>query len=80
MRPGICNRIAGSVSDGFEELLVLFTDTIGGDVQQVHRPHMGSILNQILGPIQRFPQCLKSVRIVAFAFFLDSGVPKSAYR
>jgi hypothetical protein len=39
-----------------------------------------SILNQILRSIQRFPQCLKSVRIVAFAFLLGGGVPKSADR
>jgi hypothetical protein len=34
------------------------------------RVSLASILNQILRPIQRFPQCLKSVRIIAFAFFL----------
>jgi hypothetical protein len=44
------------------------------------RIRLGSILNQILGPIQRFPQCLKSVRIIAFAFFLDGGVPEAAHR
>jgi len=37
------------------------------------------MLNQILRPIQRFPQCLKSVRIIAFAFFLDGGVSKAAF-
>jgi hypothetical protein len=41
---------------------------------------MGSILNQILGSIQRFPKCLKGVRIIAFAFFLDGRVPEAAYR
>jgi len=25
-------RIAGSLGDGFEEIVVLFTDTLGGDV------------------------------------------------
>jgi hypothetical protein len=39
-----------------------------------------SILNQIFRPIQRFPQSLKSVRIIAFAFFLDGGVSEAAYR
>jgi hypothetical protein len=29
--------------------------------------------------LQRFPQWLKSVRIIAFAFCLDGGVPKSAH-
>jgi hypothetical protein len=42
------------------------------------RPHSGSILNQILRPIQRFPQCLKSVRIIASAFLPDGCVPKAA--
>jgi hypothetical protein len=44
------------------------------------RPHIGSILNQILRPIHRFPERLKSVRIVAFAFCLYGSVPKVAYR
>jgi hypothetical protein len=44
-----------------------------------YRPH-GSILNQILRPIQRFPERLKSVRIIAFAFWFDGGVPKAADR
>jgi hypothetical protein len=39
-----------------------------------------SILNQILRPVQRLPQCLKSVRIITFALFLDGGVPKATYR
>ena len=39
-----------------------------------------SIQNQILRPIKRFPISQKSVRIIAFAFFLDGGVPKAAYR
>jgi hypothetical protein len=39
-----------------------------------------SILNQILRPIQRFPQSLKSVRIVAFAFFLYRSIAEAAYR
>jgi hypothetical protein len=39
-----------------------------------------SILSQIFGPIQRFPQSLKSVRIIAFAFLLDGGVSEAAYR
>jgi len=39
-----------------------------------------SILTQIFGPIQRFPQRLKSVRIIAFAFLLDGGVSEAAYR
>jgi hypothetical protein len=46
----------------------------------LYRPRIGSILNQILRPIQRFPQCLKRVRIVAFAFFLNGSVSKSADR
>jgi hypothetical protein len=41
---------------------------------------MGSILNQILGSIQRFPKCLKGVRIIGFAFFLDGSVPEAANR
>jgi hypothetical protein len=39
-----------------------------------------SILNQIFRPIQRLPQCLKGVRIIAFAFFLDGRIPKSEDR
>jgi hypothetical protein len=42
--------------------------------------HTRSILNQVLDPIQRFPQCLKSVRIIASAFCLDRGVPEAANR
>jgi hypothetical protein len=38
-----------------------------------------SILNQIFGPIQRFPQSLKSVRIIAFTFFFDGGVSEAAH-
>jgi hypothetical protein len=38
-----------------------------------------SIPNQLFGPIQRFPQRLKSVRIVAFTFWFDAGVTKAAY-
>jgi hypothetical protein len=41
---------------------------------------MGSILNQILRPIQRLPQTLKSVRVIAFAFWFDGRVAKSAER
>ena len=37
-------------------------------------------LNQIFRPIQRFPQSLKSVGIIAFAFFLDGGVSEAAHR
>jgi hypothetical protein len=46
----------------------------------VDNVHTYSILNQIFRPIQRFPQSLKSVRIIAFAFFLDGGVSEAAYR
>jgi hypothetical protein len=46
----------------------------------VDNVHTYSTLNQIFRPIQRFPQILKSVRIIAFAFFLDGGVPEAAYR
>jgi hypothetical protein len=35
---------------------------------------------KILRPIQSFPQSLKSLRIIGFAFFLDGGVAESAYR
>jgi hypothetical protein len=45
----------------------------------VDNVHTYSILNQIFRPIQRFPQSLKSVGIIGFAFFLDSGVSKAAY-
>jgi hypothetical protein len=38
-----------------------------------------SIPNQLFGPIQRFPQRLKSVRIVAFAFLLDGGVSEAEF-
>jgi hypothetical protein len=48
-------------------------------VVRLYRLHTVN-LNQILRPVQRLPQCLKSVRIVAFAFFFDGGVAKSAYR
>jgi hypothetical protein len=41
---------------------------------------LGSILNQIFRPIQRFQQSLKSVRVVAFALLLDGGVPEPANR
>jgi|ERR1700730_17525555 len=44
------------------------------------RSRKGLILNQIFRPIQRFPQSLESVRIIAFAFFLDGGVSEAAYR
>jgi hypothetical protein len=40
----------------------------------------GSILNQILRPIESFPQSLKSVRIIRFAFFLDGSIAKAAYQ
>ena len=40
----------------------------------------GSILNQIIRPIQRFPQRLKSRADIAFAFFLDGSVAKAADR
>jgi hypothetical protein len=46
----------------------------------VDNVHTYSILNQIFRPIQRFPQSLKSVGIIAFAFFLDGGVSEAAYR
>jgi len=35
------------------------------DVVRLQRPHMNSILNQVLRPIQSFPQGLEAVRIVA---------------
>jgi hypothetical protein len=41
---------------------------------------MDSILDQIFRPIQHFPQCLKSVRVIAFAFFLDGCVRKPSHR
>jgi hypothetical protein len=44
------------------------------------RPHSGSILNQILPPIQRFPKRLKGVRIISFAFSFYARVSKAAYR
>jgi hypothetical protein len=40
----------------------------------------GSILDQILSPIQSFPQRLKSVRIISFAFLLDGSISKAANR
>src|SRR5271166_7198676 len=40
----------------------------------------GSILNQILRPIQSLPQRLKSVRIISFAFLLDGSISKAAHR
>jgi hypothetical protein len=46
----------------------------------VDNVHTYSTLNQIFRPIQRFPQSLKSVRIIAFAFFLDGGVSEATYR
>jgi hypothetical protein len=36
----------------------------------------GSILDQILSPIQSFPQRLKSVRIISFAFLLAGSTQK----
>ena len=47
--------------------------TFGGTV----RSH-GSILNQILRPTYSFPQRLKSVRIISFAFLLDGSMSKEA--
>src|ERR1700730_17034873 len=44
-----------------------------------HRTVHGSTLNQVLGSIQSFPKRLKSVRIIAFSFFLYGSVPKAAY-
>jgi hypothetical protein len=35
------------------------------DVVRLQRPYINSILNQVLRPIQSFPQLLKAVRIVA---------------
>jgi len=49
--------------------------TFGGTV----RSH-GSILNQILRPTYSFPQRLKSVRIISFAFLLDGSISKAAHR
>jgi hypothetical protein len=46
----------------------------------VDNVHSYSTLNQVFRPIQRFPQSLKSVRIIAFAFFLDGGVSEAADR
>jgi hypothetical protein len=50
------------------------------EVVRLYRPHIGSILNQIFRSIQRFPQSLKSVGIIAFALFFDGGVSEAAYR
>ena len=44
------------------------------EVVRLYRPHIGLILSQIFRPIQCFPQSLKSVRIIAFAFFLYRNV------
>jgi hypothetical protein len=46
----------------------------------VDNVHTYSILNEIFRSIQRFPQSLKSVGIIGFAFFFDSGVSKAAHR
>ncbi len=46
----------------------------------VDNVHTYSTLNQIFRPIQRFPQSLKSVRIIAFAFSLDGGVSEAVDR
>jgi hypothetical protein len=63
--------------------LVILIEEIASEIpdrrERTVADRTSSTLNQIFRPIESLPKRLKSVRIIAFAFFLEGSVPKWAY-